>query len=108
MLYLLSVCPGKLTTKFEEELEKCISIFHLPPFSVYYSNNQMNDRVEDRVFQPFIFHPYLPSSTCCFKARMLYRPLIINHKLCVFDAKLLQKSEMRKDIVIELSYKGFG
>ena len=24
------------------------------------------------------------------------------------DAKLLQKSEMRKDIVIELSYKGFG
>ena len=27
----------------------------------------------------------------------------------VFDnAKLLQKSEMRKDIVIELSYKGFG
>ena len=26
----------------------------------------------------------------------------------VFIAKLLQKSEMRKDIVIELSYKGFG
>lgn len=26
----------------------------------------------------------------------------------VTDAKLLQKSEMRKDIVIELSYKGFG
>ena len=25
-----------------------------------------------------------------------------------FKAKLLQKSEMRKDIVIELSYKGFG
>ena len=25
-----------------------------------------------------------------------------------FYAKLLQKSEMRKDIVIELSYKGFG
>jgi hypothetical protein len=29
--------------------------------------------------------------------------------ICYFaDAKLLQKSEMRKDIVIELSYKGFG
>ena len=29
--------------------------------------------------------------------------------LVVFDnAKLLQKSEMRKDIVIELSYKGFS
>ena len=26
----------------------------------------------------------------------------------IFAAKLLQKSEMRKDIVIELSYKGFG
>ena len=26
----------------------------------------------------------------------------------VCAAKLLQKSEMRKDIVIELSYKGFG
>lgn len=28
--------------------------------------------------------------------------------LVVKAAKLLQKSEMRKDIVIELSYKGFG
>ena len=28
--------------------------------------------------------------------------------LVVPYAKLLQKSEMRKDIVIELSYKGFG
>ena len=29
--------------------------------------------------------------------------------VCIIDsAKLLQKSEMRKDIVIELSYKGFG
>jgi len=26
----------------------------------------------------------------------------------IYSAKLLQKSEMRKDIVIELSYKGFG
>ena len=26
----------------------------------------------------------------------------------IIFAKLLQKSEMRKDIVIELSYKGFG
>ena len=30
------------------------------------------------------------------------------HLLDNFGAKLLQKSEMRKDIVIELSYKGFG
>ena len=29
---------------------------------------------------------------------------ILHHSV----AKLLQKSEMRKDIVIELSYKGFG
>ncbi|KDS48834.1 hypothetical protein M094_2525 [Bacteroides uniformis str. 3978 T3 ii] len=32
---------------------------------------------------------------------------IINFKF-LYYAKLLQKSEMRKDIVIELSYKGFG
>ena len=31
---------------------------------------------------------------------------VLNFK--VYVAKLLQKSEMRKDIVIELSYKGFG
>ena len=29
-------------------------------------------------------------------------------KFLVYYAKLLQKSEMRKDIVIELSYKGFS
>ena len=28
--------------------------------------------------------------------------------LFINNTKLLQKSEMRKDIVIELSYKGFG
>ena len=28
--------------------------------------------------------------------------------LAIFKTKLLQKSEMRKDIVIELSYKGFS
>ena len=32
--------------------------------------------------------------------------LLVRDTLSV--AKLLQKSEMRKDIVIELSYKGFG
>ena len=31
-----------------------------------------------------------------------------NYFLTLTFAKLLQKSEMRKDIVIELSYKGFG
>jgi len=32
----------------------------------------------------------------------------VSVNLYIVDAKLLQKSEMRKDIVIELSYKGFG
>ena len=31
-----------------------------------------------------------------------------NIRKTFYLAKLLQKSEMRKDIVIELSYKGFG
>ena len=35
--------------------------------------------------------------------------LVVVGVLVAFEAaKLLQKSEMRKDIVIELSYKGFG
>ena len=38
--------------------------------------------------------------------------IIFTRRGFVYDdfsaAKLLQKSEMRKDIVIELSYKGFG
>ena len=32
----------------------------------------------------------------------------MRYKIPFVYAKLLQKSEMRKDIVIELSYKGFG
>ena len=35
-------------------------------------------------------------------------PLTLSVIMSVMLAKLLQKSEMRKDIVIELSYKGFG
>ena len=33
---------------------------------------------------------------------------LFTHIDVILAAKLLQKSEMRKDIVIELSYKGFG
>ena len=46
--------------------------FDLPSstFCVYHSNNQRDIRVEDRIFQSFIFHPYLPSSTYCFKAKI--------------------------------------
>ena len=40
---------------------------------------------------------------------------LLNGRLCISllslyvqGTKLLQKSEMQKDIVIELSYKGFG
>ena len=31
-----------------------------------------------------------------------------NFSIVIADTKLLQKREMRKDIVIELSYKGFS
>ena len=34
--------------------------------------------------------------------------LLLISRMQLTIAKLLQKSEMRKDIVIELSYKGFG
>ena len=36
------------------------------------------------------------------------RKLLITLTMLFAVIKLLQKSEMRKDIVIELSYKGFG
>ena len=42
--------------------------------------------------------------TCRYK----FNSLVIFRIYCFTHAKLLQKSEMRKDIVIELSYKGFG
>ena len=34
--------------------------------------------------------------------------LLVYMEILVCKTKLLQKSEMRKDIVIELSYKGFS
>ena len=42
--------------------------------------------------------------------RNIASKLICNFSMILYlsFAKLLQKSEMRKDIVIELSYKGFG
>ena len=39
---------------------------------------------------------------------LIYVCALLTHHLQHSSAKLLQKSEMRKDIVIELSYKGFG
>ena len=39
--------------------------------------------------------------------RIMPKPIILQIKE-IMQAKLLQKSEMRKDIVIELSYKGFS
>ena len=55
--------------------------FDLPPFCVYHSNNQKDIRVEDRIFQSFIFHPYLPSSTYCFKAKIRRKMLVISRKI---------------------------
>ena len=60
--------------------KKCISIFHLPPFNDYHSNNQQNDLVEDRVFSPFIFHSHLPSSTRCFMKRIQSKVLVYKGK----------------------------
>lgn len=44
-----------------------------------------------------------------FESKNLLEKKIRNHeKIYTCVTKLLQKSEMRKDIVIELSYKGFS
>ena len=39
---------------------------------------------------------------------MIKRVLLSSFTAMIFPTKLLQKSEMRKDIVIELSYRGFS
>ena len=38
----------------------------------------------------------------------MFRTTVQTKAVVSDDTKLLQKSEMRKDIVIELSYKGFS
>ena len=48
---------------------------------------------------PFLMNGYILDLVTCFDNRGFTKH---------YNAKLLQKSEMRKDIVIELSYKGFG
>ena len=45
---------------------------------------------------------------CKMKLTAVYNKDIVLQNERFSAAKLLQKSEMRKDIVIELSYKGFG
>jgi len=40
--------------------------------------------------------------------KKLIRKIIEKMASYLYHTKLLQKSEMRKDIVIELSYKGFS
>ena len=43
-----------------------------------------------------------------YSAEIAKHPALSGAVAVIKSAKLLQKSEMRKDIVIELSYKGFG
>ena len=54
---------------------------------------------ENAVFQSFHVGCFIE----CYRF-----PLLFLLEWYLWAAKLLQKSEMRKDIVIELSYKGFG
>ena len=49
-----------------------------------------------------------PLYYACLKGFRDIVSLLLDSDADVSFAKLLQKSEMRKDIVIELSYKGFG
>lgn len=52
--------------------------------------------------------PVFSPKTLPVEAVRILAPEIGNDMFHLLIAKLLQKSEMRKDIVIELSYKGFG
>nr|WP_289622673.1 hypothetical protein [Bacteroides intestinalis] len=54
-----------------------------------------------------IITPELPAEEAIGQWVWFGKALLLS-SICIRYAKLLQKSEMRKDIVIELSYKGFG
>ena len=60
--------------------------------------------------QSIFFYPHRNIACRTTDCKMYLPEIFIGN--CLFfayhTAKLLQKSEMRKDIVIELSYKGFG
>ena len=62
---------------------KCISIFHLPPFSIFWSDYHLVDTVEDRVFRSFIFHLHLPSSTLCHRLKNFPNSLVFRSILSV-------------------------
>ena len=60
-----------------------------------------------------LFMFFILNSCCAIFFSALPNSLLYGKQFSIFDrdfnsAKLLQKSEMRKDIVIELSYKGFS
>ncbi len=63
---------------------KCISIFHLPPFSIFWSDYHLVDTVEDRVFRSFIFHLHLPSSTLCHRLKNFPNSLVFRSILSSF------------------------
>lgn len=77
------------------------SIGKATPFSDADSKYQVPSRLASSSFPHEITN--VPKAT---KANIMI--FFIGNKIKISAAKLLQKSEMRKDIVIELSYKGFG
>ena len=70
--------------------------------------NQVIDYINSNLHQPLQLN--VIADIVNMSQRQLLRMMssALKEPLYTYTAKLLQKSEMRKDIVIELSYKGFG
>ncbi|EFR56062.1 hypothetical protein BFAG_04761 [Bacteroides fragilis 3_1_12] len=81
--FLFSFCIFHLPSAFLLSSAKCISIFHLPPFSIFLSDYHLFTLVEDRVFSPFIFHPHLPSSTLCHRLKIFLNSLVFRSILSI-------------------------
>ena len=81
--FLFSFCIFHLPSAFLLSSAKCISIFHLPPFSIFLSDYHLVDTVEDRVFRSFIFHLHLPSSTLCHRLKNFPNSLVFRSILSV-------------------------
>ena len=63
------------------------------------------DKLKYETTLPYVFGFASDGTSLCIKA---IQGLDLSRFDDVYLTKLLQKSEMRKDIVIELSYKGFS
>ena len=95
----------------QDDFSGLVSSFKLPHnVSQLYAGRDFNHWTfyEELNFKYSSFLSYEDRNPCLRIGDVMRSVFIFSSFSLICQAKLLQKSEMRKDIVIELSYKGFG